>query len=59
VPEGDGLWLRGWVATPDGGQMVRGDLRGSLTDDEAIGCSLARMLLKQGADVILQQLAAG
>ncbi|MBN8453856.1 hydroxymethylbilane synthase [Accumulibacter sp.] len=59
VPEGDGLWLRGWVATPDGGQMVRGELRGGLTDDEAIGCSLAQVLRQQGADTILQQLAAG
>ncbi|MBL8391786.1 MAG: hydroxymethylbilane synthase [Candidatus Accumulibacter sp.] len=59
VPEGDGLWLRGWVATLDGGRMVRGELRGNLTDDEAIGCSLAQMLRRRGADAILQQLAAG
>ncbi|EXI73600.1 MAG TPA: hydroxymethylbilane synthase [Candidatus Accumulibacter phosphatis] len=60
LPEGDDcLWLRGWVATPDGGRMVCGELRGALVDDESIGCSLAQMLRHQGADAILQQLVAG
>jgi len=59
LPEDDGLWLRGWVATPDGGQMVGGELRGRLTDAESIGGSLAEMLRQQGAESILQQLATG
>ncbi|EXI68366.1 MAG: Porphobilinogen deaminase [Candidatus Accumulibacter adjunctus] len=59
LPEGDGLWLRGWVATPDGSEMVRGELRGHLSDAESIGRSLAQMLRQQGAESILQQLAAG
>ena len=35
------LWLRGFVASPDGRQMIRGELRGVPGDDEAIGCELA------------------
>ena len=51
------LWLRGFVATPDGGQMVCGELRGRLADDEALGQGLAQQLREQGADNILHFLA--
>ncbi|WP_221227611.1 hydroxymethylbilane synthase [Rhodocyclus tenuis] len=51
------LWLRGFVATPDGKQMVCAELRGARADDEAIGLKLAAMLREQGADAILAQLA--
>ena len=51
------LWLRGFVATPDGGQMVCGELRGRLADDEALGQGLAQQLREQGADNILRFLA--
>ena len=54
---GSELWLRGFVATPDGGQMVGGDLRGVAADDEAIGERLAQQLRAQGADEILRSLA--
>ena len=47
------LWLRGFVATPDGAQTIRGELRGAPTDDEAIGRALAQQLLGQGARSIL------
>lgn len=52
------LWLRGWIATPDGRQRVSGELRGSPVDDEALGCLLAQRLREQGADAIIAVLAA-
>ena len=51
------LWLRGFVATPDGGQMVCGELRGRPADDDALGQGLAQQLREQGADNILRLLA--
>ncbi|MBL8393301.1 MAG: hydroxymethylbilane synthase [Candidatus Accumulibacter sp.] len=59
VPDAAGLWLRGWIATPDGRQMVAGELRGAAPDDEAIGCRLAQQLCDRGAAAILRLLAAG
>lgn len=57
--DGGRLWLRGLVATPDGGQLLAGESWGALDDDEALGRSLALGLREQGADAILDQLAAG
>ncbi len=54
-----GLWLRGMIATPDGGRMLAGELRGAPQDDESIGCQLAQVLRNQGADAILASLSAG
>ncbi|HPU78817.1 hydroxymethylbilane synthase [Accumulibacter sp.] len=54
-----GLWLRGMIATPDGGRMLAGELRGAPQDDESIGCLLAQVLRNQGADAILESLSAG
>ncbi|MQY51474.1 hydroxymethylbilane synthase [Rhodocyclus tenuis] len=51
------LWLRGFVATADGKQMVSAEVRGAPQDDEALGLQLADMLRAQGADAILAQLA--
>ena len=59
VLENGRLWLRGWVATPDGRQKVGGELRGVPEDDESIGHLLAQRLRGQGADAILEELAAG
>ena len=52
------LWLRGFVATPDGQEMVNDDIRGNPADDEALGRELAARLRAKGADAILQKLAA-
>ena len=52
------LWLRGFVATPDGRQMVGGELRGAPENDEVIGQRLAQTLREKGADSILDSLAA-
>ena len=60
VMEGGSLWLRGFVATPDGQEMVAGELRDAVGKvaghDEAIGRQLAATLRAQGADAILEKL---
>ncbi|MBK7900305.1 MAG: hydroxymethylbilane synthase [Azonexus sp.] len=59
IIEDDGrLWLRGFVATPDGKDMVAGELRGDPAADEALGQELADRLRTQGAGAILEKLAA-
>lgn len=58
IIEGGQLWLRGFIATPDGCEMVGAELRGDPADDEKIGLILAQMLRAQGADAILEKLAA-
>lgn len=58
ILEHDRLWLRGFVATPDGQQMVSGEIRGNPADDEALGRQLAEELRGRGADAILARLAA-
>ena len=50
------LWLRGFVATPDGQQWVNGELWGAPIDDEALGLRLAQQLREQGAAAILDAL---
>jgi hydroxymethylbilane synthase len=50
-----GLWLRGLVGSPDGGQMLRDDIRGAAEDGEAMGVALANRLLAAGADKILAE----
>ena len=57
VLENGELWLRGFVATPDGKQIVSAELRGAPDDDESIGRILAQMLRDQGADAILEKIA--
>lgn len=56
------IWLRGFVATADGQQIVSGELRGALGADagtaEALGRALAAQLRANGADPILASLAA-
>jgi hydroxymethylbilane synthase len=51
------LWLRGFVATADGKEMVSAELRGNPADDEALGLQLAAELRAKGADAILEKLA--
>ena len=50
------LWLRGFVASRDGRQMIRGELRGAPDGDELIGQTLAQRLREQGAQEILASL---
>ncbi|MGB4911007.1 MAG: hydroxymethylbilane synthase [Candidatus Dechloromonas phosphoritropha] len=51
------LWLRGFVASVDGKEMVAGELLGDPADDEALGRQLAEQLRARGADAILEKLA--
>ncbi|MDR0674047.1 MAG: hydroxymethylbilane synthase [Zoogloeaceae bacterium] len=53
------LWLRGFIARPDGQEMLKGETRGKPEDDEALGVALAQTLRRRGADAILSSLAAG
>lgn len=58
VPEGEGLWLRGFVASPDGERFARAEARGAIAEAEAIGRALAEALRREGADEILAELGA-
>ena len=50
------LWLRGFVALPDGSRVIRGEREGLPADAEAVGQALADDLLAQGAGEILAEL---
>jgi hydroxymethylbilane synthase len=54
--EGDEIFLRGLVGTPDGARMLRAERRGPRDAAEALGTALAEDLLGQGAGEILQTL---
>jgi len=56
--EGRDLRLRGLVGAPDGSRVVKGELKGSARDPEALGVTLARALEAQGVGEILAQLKA-
>ncbi|ELV7509825.1 hydroxymethylbilane synthase [Aeromonas veronii] len=53
--EGEQIWLRGLVGSPDGTQVIRDEIRGPLADGEALGEQLAQRLLAAGADEILAE----
>ena len=55
--EGVELHLRGFLSTPDGTRMVRGETRGSLNEAEALGQGLALRLRAEGGEAILAALA--
>ena len=57
IIENGQLWLRGFVATADGKEVVSAELRGNPADDEALGLQLATELRAKGADAILEKLA--
>lgn len=50
------LRMRGFVASPDGKQMVRAESTGDVADPEALGKRIADALLAQGAGEILAAL---
>jgi hydroxymethylbilane synthase len=52
----NGILLTGFVATPDGKQMLRASMRGKRKDAEKIGKELAEQMLSLGADKILAAL---
>lgn len=57
VVEGDALWLRGLVASPDGRLIARGEVRAPIAEPERAGSDLAALLRSRGADEILAGLA--
>lgn len=50
------VFLRGFVASPDGTRMAQAELSGSSADPEALGLQLAAELRRQGAAEILAAL---
>jgi len=52
------LRMRGFVASPDGKQIVRAEATGELAAPEALGNRIADALRAQGADEILAALNA-
>ncbi len=56
VEENGQLWLRGFVARPDGSKIVRAERRGALDAAEALGQALADELRAGGAAEILAEL---
>jgi hydroxymethylbilane synthase len=55
VLEGDQLYLRGLVGDPDGGEVVRGEIRGPREEAQSLGRQLGEDLLSRGADKILSK----
>ena len=53
---GGKVWLRGFVALPDGSRIVRAEHEGRPEDAEALGLALADDLRAQGAEEILAQI---
>lgn len=51
------LWLRGFVATPDGKQWFKGEIRGPMAEAETLGRTLAERLIAEGTSEVLAQLA--
>jgi hydroxymethylbilane synthase len=58
VIDGDQLTLKGIVASLDGQTLVRGEVKGSLTQPEEIGTELAHQLKGKGAQTILDAIIA-
>ncbi len=58
VRDGDALSLTGFVASPDGAQLIRGSLRGAIMQAEHLGTQLAQQLMAEGAAEILTALGA-
>ncbi|WP_058554693.1 hydroxymethylbilane synthase [Thiohalocapsa sp. ML1] len=56
IHDGDGLYLRGLVGTPDGRQVLRAEGRAPAAAAEALGERIAEALLAQGAEAILAAL---
>lgn len=56
LPYDGGLRLWGIVASPDGRRLVRADRTGRMDDPEALGRSVADLLLERGAGSILAAL---
>jgi len=56
--DGELLFMRGLVGSPDGSVIYRAEKTGTIAQAEAIGVAIAEDLLAQGADKILQAIYA-
>lgn len=56
--ENDSLTLKGVVASIDGTRLFRDRITGPITDPQALGFKLAKMLLDAGADKVLEEIRA-
>ncbi len=56
--DGNALRLRALVGSPDGSEMIRGEINGTLDEAEKMGAELADDLLSRGADRILKEVYA-
>lgn len=56
--DGNNLRLRALVGSPDGSEMIRGEVNGTLEEAEKLGVELADDLLSRGADRILKEVYA-
>jgi len=57
--DGDRLWLRALVGSPDGSRVIRTEGRAALDRGEQLGITLAEELLSRGAREILDQVYRG
>ncbi len=55
IHQGDQLWLRGLVGSPDGERMLADEISGAVDEGEAMGVRLAERLLDAGAGEILAE----
>lgn len=53
--QGDQIWLRGLVGSPDGKTVLRHEVRGDASEPERLGIEVAEELLQQGAKRILDE----
>ncbi|MDD5295551.1 MAG: hydroxymethylbilane synthase [Rhodocyclaceae bacterium] len=58
INENGQIWLRGFVATPDGTRFAHAELRGPAAEADALGRQLAEDLRRQGAEEILAELGS-
>lgn len=56
IISGDTVQLRALVASPDGTQVIRGEVSGPQADAEQMGAALAEQLLARGGKEILEEL---
>lgn len=54
--ESDTLRMRGLIGYPDGSEVFRSEMTGSLDDPESLGIAMAEDLLKQGGDKVMASL---
>jgi hydroxymethylbilane synthase len=57
--EADAILLRGLIAATDGATVIRGEVRGTVSEPETVGRDLAENLLERGGQAILGAIRGG